>query len=222
MSKKLEGIIDEITNQKTGNGKKGAWTLTNFTLIDGGGNVHKVQTFGDFNDDLVGAQVSIDAEYDAQYRTYKATSIEVAEGETVGAVAAPAAKPVAQTVAEPAKRRGRPAKATTANEAVAETVKSYEKNPPTPASTQAEPLAAGREAFRSAAMDAVKENLDAADLLLAEAKEATTADLIAVADMIGRTQTAMFMDQQKNIRGAAANERKSSYTPYKKNYYRKS
>ena len=194
----LEGIIDQVVGQKSDK----TWTLTTFKLIDAAGKTYTVKTFEAWNDEHIGESVKIEVEYSQKYHNY--TMVKGSKIVTVGVSELP---PVvaAPVVEEPKKTRIRrdTAPAPVAEEAPAP--KSYESNPPAPS----EAVGAEREDFRQAAIDAVRMNLVAARELAATLQLNVTnvADLVALSDNIGRTQTAIFMDSKKDARTASINKK---------------
>ena len=193
MSEKLTGIVDEIVNQSSGTGKKGAWTRTVFKLVDAGGNVHNVTTFAPFSDDLIGQTVSLTADYSAQYKNYQTvqgSTIEAVEGNGNVATAV-AEQPKALTPLRP--KRGRKP----ANQPATEK-KSYEQNPPSPSKAPAEKQQDTREQYRKLAEEAVVSNITSAQHIAEVLDLGASVDLIQLADMVGRTMTAITIEAKRN------------------------
>lgn len=193
----IEGEVFEYSGSKSGRNKTGAWVLHKFVVVDANGAQFTCQTFDAFDPSWVGMQVSFEAEHNEQYDSYLAKgAITVANGEeatededTTGPEVrnsrTPAAKPVAKpaATARPAARAAAPAKATR----------------PAPARRSAAPAAKApksddRESRREEAIASTRKDLDSALALAAEygyaSESITLAELVSLADRIGRTITA--------------------------------
>lgn len=156
--------------------KAGKYTVYDFVLRTPTGDL-KVSRFGTSVQDYVGENVSFDATYNDQYDRY------TVQGEVTGIDAPTVAEPVPHAdVVETPKTRGRKASPKTATEAVA--------------LSHAE---GSRESYRDAAVEAVALNLTSAKQVAEQLglKVVSVQDLIAVADMVGRTQTAIQISSQK-------------------------
>jgi len=175
MSQLIEGLLVEKRGVKTGLTKKGSkWFRTDFTVKDTEGEVLSCNTFGRFNQDFIGQHVQFNAEYNEKFNNYAVDGDISASGNGHSEEA----EEVSETPATP-KRRGRPAKA---------------KAP----ATQGIADASDREAYRSDAEEAVTRNLKSAHAILKSLKIKEDAQaLVLVADMVGRTQTAILLDKRR-------------------------
>lgn len=155
----------------------GKYKVYDFVLRTGTGDL-KVSRFGSGVQEFVGENVSFDASYNDQYDRYTVQG-DIVASEQEGVAETP------EVVEAPKAKRGRPAtaKATTA----------------TAAQTQQE---SAREAYRDLAVQTVVHNLTSARAVGEQLclKIAGVQDLIALADIIGRTQTAIHLSAEKGNR----------------------
>lgn len=188
----LEGVLLQKLSTKSGRGAKGAWTNTQFTLQPKEGKTLKCNTFGAFENEWIGQMVRFDGVYQEKYNNYQAES----EIEVVGELDSVPIAPTA--MAEAPKKRGRKAKAETVVPTQSTTLVTSQSDNLTQPSEDND---SEREAYRSRAEAAVVENLQSA-LRIAKSLNLnpSTADLVALADIAGRTQTALFMDAKKDQR----------------------
>lgn len=198
---KASGIIKQKFKTKPGNGPKGPYNKTDFVLLFADGTEKTLTIFDTLSNDLMrGQTVEFDYVVNGKYNTVQGKIVETGQAATTAQAAAvptPAAtaSPVADSPAAPATAPKRTYTRKTeapasASPALAESV---------PASTLG---ASGREGCRSEAEASVKINLESA-LGIAKAVgfgNAPLADIVALADMVGRTQTAIFMDSKKDSR----------------------
>lgn len=168
-----KGTIIEKFPPARGTGKRGPWTRSDFSLQTEDETLFKCSTFDKFLAD-VGDEVSLEGEYDEKYKKVSASKIKVL-GE---------APETEQEVLRPA-----PKITPLAKKALATSVKPK---------AVAEPLVTdeGREKNRTLAVTSVRANLLSAIALKAELG-LETVDLIALADMVGRTISAITIGQTK-------------------------
>lgn len=168
----------------------GKYKITDFVVKQADGTELKCQSFGAVPQDYLGGDVSFEGALNdyQKYVVARNTELALVEGDE---------QPVAEPVAKPASttaRRGRPAKNTTTTVgAKADTA------------TNDTAEVSGRDGYRDEAVASVKTNLELA-IGLAKGlgiEEYTVSDLVALGDMIGRTQTAIFMDAKKDTRTAS-------------------
>ena len=192
---KLEGTFLRKLQAVQGTGKTGKpYTQNKFILHTLDGHDVYISKFGELSSDFIGKDVRFEA---TKYNETNFTVVgEIEEaGDLVGALPTPQA-PVAQTTEAPTatRRRGRPAK----TEAVVDQ--------PTTATVAKDPIPthqeSGREAFRGLAEESVIGNLQSAIKVVGALglKGYSVTDLVAVADLLGRTTTAILMDSQKRSR----------------------
>lgn len=200
----IEGTVVRILQPQhvAKNGKK--WTINKFVLKTLNGADYFISKFGPFEATYIGKDVRFEA---TKYNDTNYTVVGEVEdaGDLVASnVPATQATPPASTEqAAPvasSRRRGRPSKSA---EALTPT--------PAPATTKVHVVSAtntGRDSFVPEALSSVINNLRNAQGVLTELKyeDYTVADLVAVADLIGRTTTAIFMDAQKDNRMARFNK----------------
>jgi hypothetical protein len=191
----LEGTFLRKLQAVQGTGKTGKpYTQNKFILHTLDGHDVYISKFGDLSSDFIGKDVRFEA---TKYNDTNFTVVgEIEEaGDLVGALPTPQA-PVAQTTAEAptTRRRGRPAKTEAVVVEQAGTVPSVAKDKV--------PALTGREAFRGQAEESVISNLQSAIKVVGELglKGYSVSDLVAVADLLGRTTTAILMDSQKHSR----------------------
>ena len=165
----INGTIIEKFPSKRGAGAGGKpWVLNSFSILKDDDETLKCSTFGAFNAD-VGDSVSLSGELDAKYNTFKVVKATVLAGD------APEAEATAPTPV--------------AKKALATSVKPK-------AVAVAVATDDGREKNRTLAVASVKSNLESAIALKAELG-LETVDLIALADMVGRTISAITIGQTK-------------------------
>lgn len=193
----LEGTFLRKLQAVQGTGKTGKpYTQNKFILHTLDGHDVYISKFGELSSDFIGKDVRFEA---TKYNDTNFTVVgEIEEaGDLVGALPTPA--PVAQTTTATAevpstRRRGRPAKTETpvASTAPATTAVVKDKVPEL----------SGREAFRGLAEESVIGNLQSAITVVGALglKGYSVTDLVAVADLLGRTTTAILMDSQKRSR----------------------
>lgn len=194
----LEGTFLRKLQAVQGTGKTGKpYTQNKFILKTLEGNDIYVSKFGTLSADLIGKDVRFEAtKYNDTNYTVQG-EIEEA-GDLVAAIPTPSA-PVTQAVEAPvSRRRGRPAKTEKDVVPSTSTVASY------PSQVLNTHVDSGREAYRGEAEASVIINLQSAIRVLGELglKGYGVSDLVAVADLIGRTTTAILMDAQKEGRMA--------------------
>jgi hypothetical protein len=192
---KAVGIIKQKFNTKRNTGTGNWKAKTDFVLLFPDNTEKTFTIFDVLNTDLMrGQSVEFDYAVNGKYNTVQGTIHEVggpqpsaptatqAIAGTLQGTPATQAAPVQETEPVPAKR-------------------TYTRKTSTAQTTDA-PEVSGREACRGEAEASVKTNLESA-LALAKATgfgNAPLADIVALADMVGRTQTAIFMDSKKDQR----------------------
>lgn len=173
---KIEGTLLRIfptKNIKT-------YKITDFILKQADGNEVKVTSFGPVPVDLLGSVVAVSATPDKLGKPVVDRNTSITPLEGGGVATATEEAPVAE--AKPKAVR----KTTTAK--AVETV----------------PADSGREGYRGEAKLSVTENLrSAVEIAKDLGLDYTLSDLVALGDMIGRTQTAIFMDAKKDTRTAS-------------------
>ena len=165
----INGAIVEKFPPAKGIGKRGAWTRNDFSVLTNAGETLKCSTFEVFKAD-VGDEVALTGDMDDNYGKFNVKKIAVLNCDAPES--AEDFKPVA-------------AKSTLAKKALATSVK------PAPAVNDQD-----REKNRSLAVASVTANLQSAIAIKAELG-LETVDLIALADMIGRTISAITIGQTK-------------------------
>jgi len=184
MSTEIKGKITQLFPQKTS--KKGGKYCTFMLKRDDGSDIKCNLFSDDYPEDLIWKDVVFTAQFSAQYNTWNVSKAGLRGDQPVVEEAAP---PQQQQVAptttnEPVvavpKKRGRPAKAVVAPD-------------PVPVAVPAED---GREAFRAEAESSVKLNLESALRIAGELK-VVDVDLVMLADLIGRTTTAILLSNKK-------------------------
>ncbi len=171
MSTKIQAIIENKLNTKKGN----KFSFKNLATGEEG----KAITFGDFDTSWLGERVEFEADYNDKFKNYniKGDIVLLDDGNV-------ATEPPAPAKAEAPKRRGRPKKEASSVQA------------------ESNSTGSGREAYRSEAEEGTLLNLRSAQRVANELghKDVSVTDLVALADIIGRTQTAIFMDAKKDSR----------------------
>lgn len=182
---KIEGVLLELKGSRTGKGKGGPWTLHNFIVLGHSaegedGILYECSVFQNndgtaFDTAWVGKDVAFEAEHNAKYDNYAVkTAIAVSEEEGDGPVVIP--PPAKKAVA----KRGRPV---TSKPAVQPTAKA---------------TVVTREDFAGEAESSVEATLTAAKRVAKKVKliDPSLGDLVLLGDMIGRTNTAIFLDSK--------------------------
>lgn len=192
---KIEGTVVRILQAQSGVRGGNKWTLNKFVLKTPEGADYYISKFGPFDASYIGKDIRFEA---TKFNDKNYTIVGDVEeaGEVVQAhTSQVASAPVEQNSINTTRRRGRPSKAVV-KEAV---------TPVTPLiqnETNVHPVS-GREAFRIEAEASVITNITSATNVLNQlGLKGSVNDLVAVADLIGRTQTAIFMDAQKDSRMA--------------------
>lgn len=170
----INGAIVEKFPPAKGIGKRGAWTRNDFSVLTNGGETLKCSTFEVFKAD-VGDEVALTGDMDDNYGKFNVKKIAVLNCE----------EPESGDDVQPAKPAA--VKPTLAKRALATSVK-----PAAVANDQ------DREKNRSLAVASVTANLQSAIAIKAELG-LETVDLIALADMIGRTISAITIGQAKRF-----------------------
>jgi len=176
MSTKIQAIIENRLQTKKGS----KFSFKNLVTGEEG----KAITFGEFDASWLGERVEFEADYNEKFKNYNIKGdIVLLDGQATGATDSGVPTGDSYTQSKSATSRGR-AKKTTSVQA------------------KADGNASGREAYRSEAEQGTLLNLQSAQRVAKELgfKDASVGDLVALADIIGRTQTAIFMDAKKDSR----------------------
>lgn len=200
----LEGTVVRVFAPEYGNGSNGKkYTRNKFAFKTLDGRDLYITKFGRFDGQLVGKDLRFQA---SKYNdTNYTVQGEVEEaGDLVGAFVE-AQVPTSQVVSEPtvatsARRRGRPSKSGVAAPATT-----------TPATETAvlTPVLKEVASLEDTAHEVVVNNLKRAENLLVSLHRTdyTTADIIAVGDMLGRTYVALRIESNKDRRMDSFNRR---------------
>ncbi len=171
----IKGIIKKKLPDASGTSAKGkAWTKRVFIIKQSNGEKDVfVTTFSTFDNSLIGKEVELNAEHNPTYNSY------ALKGDIKDVTPADVAEPVAE---EPPTPKPKPRKKATTPAKVEEVVN--------PDSVTADSL--------------VEENLTKAEVLLKKLgyAEFDLKDVLAVADMVGRTKTSLNIEAGKNKRMA--------------------
>lgn len=205
-----QGIMKQKFQPQTKPKKNGTgnFTKTDFVLLFADNTEATFSSFDPVSNDLMRGQVlQFEYEQNGKYNTVRGKISEVG-----GPVAAPTPQTTAPAPAQvpataapasaaPAKRtytRKAPAVPSTTTAPVAQTPAPEVAKDPVPQIENG----SGREDCRDEAEDSVKINLISAKKIATEVGYASAplADIVALADMVGRTQTAIFMDSKKDAR----------------------
>lgn len=160
--------------------KAGKYTVYDFVLRTPTGDL-KVSRFGSGVQEHVGENVSFDATYNEQYDRY------TVQGDIAG-LDAPVEQTEPQAIEAPKAKRGRPVSVSTPN-----SVKTVNE------SANVHVDSHSREAYRAEAVQGVALNLNSAREVAEQLglKVTGVQDLIALADIIGRTQTSIYLQAEK-------------------------
>lgn len=176
MSTKIQAIIENRLQTKKGS----KFSFKNLATGEEG----KAITFGDFDASWLGERVEFEADYNEKFKNYNIKGdILLLDGIPETSQADNAVPSVPATETKPVVRRGRPKR-------------------DTKVSVKSNDAGSGREAYRSEAEQGALLNLQSAQRVATSLgfSDVSVGDLVALADIIGRTQTAIFMDVKKDSR----------------------